>query len=132
MKPTAKEADYELEERAAVREFDGGHQPVHAKILAQQDMLDRRKERQFTARQETELCPAEFCEGQPEHESDTPSDSRPKERRPLPGHCDGSEIERLIDQREKIRRSIKATDDPQRVKELIVQWQDLCRQIISL
>ena len=121
MKPTVKEPDYELEERAAVREIDGGYPPVHAKILAQQDMLDRRKERQLMARQGPCLCPTEICEGPPEHASGS-----------LPERIDGGEIERLMDQRDKVRSSIKATDDPQRVKELIVQWQYLCRQIISL
>ena len=137
MNPIVKETDYELEERAAIREIDGGYQPVYAKILAQQDMLDRRKERQLTARQETEWYPTEVCEGPPEQASG-----------PLPERIDGSEIEQLvdteveqlvggeieqlIDQRERIRRSIKATDDPQRIKELIEQWQYLCRQIISL
>lgn len=89
------EPDYE--ERAAIREFDGGQDRFIAEGVAVEDMRERAEQ-----------------QGQ------------------LETLRSRSEVEALIVERDRVKNIWLAETDPQRNKELLSQWQELCMKIIDL
>ena len=99
---------YEYQERAAIRELDGGFDKLEANQLAILDI----KERLIMEN-----------EGQPQQQQESP---------PAVLHRASDEIELLRQQRNEIGRQMRALSDGAKKDELLKQWFELNVQILDL
>lgn len=133
--PTESSPDYEYEERAAIRELDGGFEKFEANQFALIDIRERepctsRAPCRYTARSGARESPPdvdvrEAAKEQQEKNPESVTDdqqSSPKKRK----------IEQLRQEAEQTRKLMVAETDPQRSKELLTEWKEIYSQIIEL
>lgn len=109
--------DYEHEERAAIREYDGGFERLEANQQALIDLRERESKPDVDFRKAVEE--QQKREAEPEIDEQQGS---PKKRK----------IEQLRRKAEQTRKMMVKETDPQRSKELLTEWQEIYSQIIKL
>ena len=109
--------DYEYEERAAIRELDGGFTRFEANQFALIDL----RERELSPDVDSQEAVEEQQEKNPEPVTDD-QQSSPKKR----------EIEQLRQKAEQTRKLMLTETDPQREKQLFTEWQKIYSQIIEI
>jgi len=109
--------DYEYEERAATREFDGGFERFEANQLALIDLRERKSKPNIDSQKTVEEQQIKETEHGAAHQQSSPK----KEK-----------IEQLRRKAEQIRKLMVTATDPQRSKELLAEWQEIYSQIIKI
>ena len=109
--------DYEYEERAAIREVEGGFERFEANQLALIDLRERVSKPDVDSQKTVE----EQQKKEAEHGAAHQQSSAKKEK-----------IEQLRRKAEQARKLMLAETDPQREKQLFTEWQEIYSQIIEL
>jgi len=122
--------DYEFEERAAIREFEGDQPRGTAEFFAREEIMAR------TAQQGCLTYRQQYEEEQKQIEADRKIAREANEQRKIQQtkyrQPEKQEIQLLMDQREKIGKQMFSEIDEHKKKELFAKWLDLCKQIIEL
>lgn len=110
-------SDDEYEERAAIREFDGGFERFEANQLALIDLRKRKSKPDVDIRK--------AVEEQQQKEAESEVDDRQ-------GSTKKKNIEQLRQKAKQVRKRMLAATDPQREKELFTEWMGIYSQIVEI
>jgi shikimate kinase len=111
--------DYDFEERAAIREFDGDQPRGTAEFFAHEEIAARMAQQGCLARRKQNI-------------KGTQEISRKPNRPIWNNQPERQELKDLLSRREKISGQMKTEKNEQKKKELLDEWMNLSRQIIEL
>ncbi len=108
--------DYELEERAAIRELEGGFPRDVAKSLARDDIEAR------TAQQN---CLNRHRQYEKQQQNEPRKIQQPEWKQPP----EKPELQALRDRRDEVSKKMTAENDPKRKNELFAEWKAIIQKI---